>query len=156
MSDTLYKGIRVDNGEWVDGYFVRFKTCRQSSIKYFIQTMKENDELDVLREVIPESVTFKIEYLNWKWKDENGHTIIKETYVSDTIEFSHNGKKHIGILDMCCDGLIVRSETLDDGYIFVHEFKEYFDDDIDGIRYIKAKLLDNRFDNENYFIKWRG
>jgi len=79
--------------------------------------------------------------------------IIKESHLNDLVEFFHDGEEHVGYFDMECGCLLICADTLSDGYVCVHDLEEEFVDDIDGKKYITAKLIGNRFDNADLLYK---
>lgn len=51
MREVLFRGKRVDNGEWVIGYYFHYETCHE----HFIITDMSYDTPD-MEQVIPETV----------------------------------------------------------------------------------------------------
>lgn len=69
MREILFRGKRVDNGEWVEGYYVCKSKYSHTSQHFIIQNFRSGSNLDGLVEfeVIPETVC---QYTNFN--DENG------------------------------------------------------------------------------------
>lgn len=69
MREILFRGKRVDNGEWVEGYYVCESKDSTASRHFIIQNFRSGSNLDGLVEfeVIPETVC---QYTNFN--DENG------------------------------------------------------------------------------------
>lgn len=69
MREILFRGKRVDNGEWVEGYYVCKSKNSHTFQHFIIQNFRSGSNLDGLVEfeVIPETVC---QYTNFN--DENG------------------------------------------------------------------------------------
>lgn len=69
MREILFLGKRVDNGEWVEGYYICKSKDSHTSQHFIIQNFRSDSNLDGLVEfeVIPETVC---QYTNFN--DENG------------------------------------------------------------------------------------
>lgn len=85
MREILFRGKRVDNGEWVEGFFVS-----QANDTYIFEPLQVNHGIDIggyldccrMQEVIPETVgQFTGLYDNTKW-EELTYTEKKDFYDS--------------------------------------------------------------------------
>ena len=97
MREYLFKGIRVDNGEWVEGYYVKAQKLNGDGYEYFIieETADGRSYL-----VIPESVS---EYIGIH--DKNGTKIFENDIVKTQERYnrpyskSRKSKRHIGVVE---------------------------------------------------------
>jgi len=157
MKNTLCRAKSVENKKWDEGYYAQIggKDCilLSKSEKFFsIEDGQDSSGVRIV-EVIPETLSKKIEDVKWYWKDKNFIENIEGVYLNDVVEFYHDGGKHIGYLDMEYGCLMIASATVCDGYVWVHDLEAEVIEDIDEYRYITAKLLGNRFDNKELLDK---
>ena len=157
MKNTLCRAKSVENKKWVEGYYTPIggKDCiLLSKLEKFFSIEDGQDSSGVrIVEVIPETLSQKIENVKWFWEDKNFIENIEGVYLNDVVEFYHDGGKHIGYLDMEYGCLMIASATVCDGYVWVHDLEAEVIEDIDEYRYITAKLLGNRFDNKELLDK---
>jgi len=57
MREILFKAKRVDNGEWVEGFYVHVSKGRYEKEEHLIQPIAENGSLDTIRNVLPKTVS---------------------------------------------------------------------------------------------------
>ena len=157
MKNTLCRAKSVENKKLVEGYYFELNGTDyiiEKGTGYFdINCGESIFATAYCHQVIPETLSRKIEDVKWFWKNENFIENIDEAYLNDVVEFYHDGDKHIGYLDMEYGCLMLVSATLWDGYVWVHDLGEDLVEDIDEYRYITAKLLGNRFDNNKLLDK---
>ncbi len=98
MREHLFKGMRVDNGEWVEGYYAYI----ESDNRHVIITQDEATEYGGLlyRTVIPETVS---EYIGIH--DKNGRKIFENDIVLTQEMYdrpyskNRKSKKHVGVVE---------------------------------------------------------
>ena len=58
MREILFRGKRLDNGEWVQGFFNKWSVYDESENNYhhYIQPLDENGRLDIIHRVHPVTV----------------------------------------------------------------------------------------------------
>ncbi|MFV0518444.1 MAG: hypothetical protein ACK5MV_13710 [Aminipila sp.] len=164
MGETLFKAKRVDSGKWVEGFYYEHKPPLQcfagenteKSKHYILQTGFADwgmpRKIDLI-EVIPETVGQRVPDVEWYWENEDKTENINDAWLNDVVEiYLKDHTKHVGYLTLEYGCLAIISETLPDGYVWVHEIEDDtcgdLVEDVDGCRYITAKLLGNLFDNK--------
>lgn len=71
--EILFRGKRMDNGEWVYGFYVHIPCGRFEKDEYLIQTIKENGKIGMLEEVDPATIG---QYTGLS--DKNGVKVFKD------------------------------------------------------------------------------
>lgn len=56
MRNILFRGKRIDSGEWTYGFYAHAPNGRFGEDEHMIQTVNENGRLGMLHDVIPETV----------------------------------------------------------------------------------------------------
>lgn len=56
MREILFRGKRLDNGEWVEGFYVHIPCGRFGADEHMIQTVLENGKIGMLHDVDPSTV----------------------------------------------------------------------------------------------------
>lgn len=125
MREILFRGKRVDNGEWVYGAYHKQEHCYgDEKVVHCIITTKDvlsNDLGLVYEEVIPETIGQYIGFNDIRGKKVFEGDIIQDKYTDIfEIEFSTN---------LCC---------------FIAEDKNYWDYICDLVR---MKVIGNKWDN---------
>lgn len=54
--EILFRGKRIDNGEWVEGFYCEFANNRTGDQEHFIQTVKKDGRIDIIHKVDPATV----------------------------------------------------------------------------------------------------
>lgn len=56
MREIIFRGKRLDNGEWVEGFYNHIPNGRFGMDEHLIQTIKENGKIGMLYDVDPSTV----------------------------------------------------------------------------------------------------
>ncbi len=152
MGKILFKAKRKDNNEWIEGFYREWiiydNSGNNKAMNYFID--QEHGESEV---IYPKTVCQRLHDVFWYFEEGEGvEEQIEAAWQNDVIQICmSDGTKHTGFVDVEFGNLIFVSNFLSDGYIYLHELSEELTGEtfevVDGILYIRAKLLGNRFDN---------
>ena len=107
MRDIEFRGKRIDNGEWVEGYYYKAKYCRTDDelCDYItIPHPKEYNEPSSHYIVNPETIG---QYTGLK--DKNG----KNIFEGDTVWFGDEKERGVVYFDNSCSRFAVRFDTFD-------------------------------------------
>ena len=56
MREILFRGKRIDNGEWVEGFYNHIPYGRFGKDEHMIQTVLENGKIGMLHDIYPSTV----------------------------------------------------------------------------------------------------
>ena len=56
MREILFRGKRIDNGEWVEGFYNHIPCGRFGTDEHMIQTVLENGKIGMLHDIVPSTV----------------------------------------------------------------------------------------------------
>ncbi|MDR0924203.1 MAG: hypothetical protein LBN31_07625 [Hungatella sp.] len=150
MTDVMFKGKETCD-KWVRGYYftkVLNHTGGEKKQHHYIF-----DLLGRTWNVKEESISYRVPNVAWYWEYDDGSENIEEVWINDIVEFHlKDHTKHIGYLTSEYGCLAIISKTLPDGFIWIHEIEDdscgELVEDVDGVRYVTAKLLGNLYDNK--------
>lgn len=108
MREYKFRGKRIDNGEWVYGYYytqIITHAGNRKSRDHFIRT-----EQNIRYEVDPDTVG---QYTGLH--DDSGEE--SEIFESDIVEFFYKGRPYVGVVKFEAGAFILVCDSLPDGYI---------------------------------------
>lgn len=56
MREILFRGKRLDNGEWVEGFYVHIPSGRYEQDEHLIQTIKDTGKIGILMRIDPSTI----------------------------------------------------------------------------------------------------
>jgi hypothetical protein len=132
MRDTKYRGIRIDNKEWVYGYLIG----KNVIVGEIVEWDSEYFNTEFWRKVDPETVG--------QFSGVSDGDTDEELFSGDIIQVCYEGETITCEVLREGPGYLLSSNEFDDGYIWISEIVET----LDGKFYIPdSELLGNRWEH---------
>lgn len=125
MREYLFRGKRKDNGEWVIGYYFKFVPFKGGKTKCCIQPVREDGTMEILHEVILETVG---QYIGMNENNEKSNE--EKIFEGDIVEFDYYNydkpqETYVGEIvysnDGCCFCLNGNGDCEDIDYLAISE-----------------------------------
>lgn len=151
MRELLYRGKRIDNGEWVYGYVARFRNVRNQVYTAIIQICDDETKECNIQDLVPVLDETICEYTGLT--DKNGNKIFEGDIIKVVTEDTHEERFiEVGIGEFTDDGsgdLFIGAYLKYDGFtVSAGQIKECGSNGVEiiGNIYDNPELLTNKND----------
>ena len=135
MREILFRGKRLDNGEWVEGFYNHLPCGRFGADEHMIQTVLENGKIGMLHDIDPSTVC---QYTGMN--DKNGERIFE----GDVAKVLQGKDKDIAYVGFENGAFMLYPKT---GNIYERTLWEYWYNDWD------VEVIGNITDNQELLEK---
>ena len=133
MREILFRGKRIDNGEWVEGFYNHIPRGRFGADEHMIQTVLENGKIGMLYDIDPSTIG---QYKGIK--DKHGKRIFEGDIVVCRQEIAGN------FIDSC---VAIGFVEMKRGTFGFHRKRVYYRDFKDWIEDYECEVIGNIHDN---------